>query len=83
MSLGGDCRVRITESCAECLYDKQKHLTDDKKYLTEIKYIIDNRGEDDTSPYLVYRFNKVYERYFGQRAPYKDVKKYNNPSEKE
>lgn len=75
MSLGGDCRVRITESCAECLYDKQKHLTDDKKYLTEIKSIIDNRGEDDTSPYLVYRFNKVYERYFGQRAPYKDVKK--------
>lgn len=67
--------MRIPESCAECLYDKQKHLTDDTKYLSEIKAIIDNRDEDDTSPYLVYKFNRVYERYFGKKAPYKEIKK--------
>lgn len=67
--------MRITESCAECLYDKQRHMVDDENYLAEIRAIIDNRGENDTSPYLVYQFNRVYERYFGQRAPYKDIKK--------
>lgn len=67
--------MRIIESCAECLYDKQKHLTEDEKYLKEIKDIIDNRGEDDTSPYLVYRFNKVYQKYFGRQTPYKEIKK--------
>lgn len=71
--------MRITESCAECLYDRQKNLTQDKKYLAEIKSIIDNRGEDDTAPYLVYRFNMVYEKYFGKKASYKDIKqKYND-----
>lgn len=67
--------MRVTESCAECLYDKQMHLTEDKKYLAEIKSIIDNRREDDCAPYLVYRFNQVYEKYFGQKASYKDIKK--------
>lgn len=67
--------MRVPESCAECLYDKQKHLTDDAKYLSEIKEIIDNRDEDDTSPYLVYKFNRVYERYFGKKAPYREIKK--------
>lgn len=67
--------MRVTESCAECLYDKQMHLTEDKKYLAEIKFIIDNRREDDCAPYLVYRFNQVYEKYFGQKASYKDIKK--------
>ena len=67
--------MRVTESCADCLYDKQMHLTEDKKYLAEIKFIIDNRREDDCAPYLVYRFNQVYEKYFGQKASYKDIKK--------
>lgn len=67
--------MRVTESCAACLYDKQKHLTDDACYLAEIRNIIENRGEEDTSPYLVYRFNQVYESHFGSRAPYGAVKK--------
>ena len=67
--------MRVTESCADCLYDKQMHLTEDKEYLAEIKFIIDNRREDDCAPYLVYRFNQVYEKYFGQKASYKDIKK--------
>lgn len=67
--------MRITESCAQCLYDKQKHLTEDEKYLKEIRSLIENRGEDDTSPYLVYRFNQVYARYFGPQTSYKEIKK--------
>ena len=71
--------MRITESCAECLYDRQKRLTENKEYLAEIKSIIDNRSEDDTAPYLVYLFNKAYEKYFGKKASYKDIKqKYND-----
>lgn len=71
--------MRITESCAECLYDRQKRLTENKEYLAEIKSIIGNRSEDDTAPYLVYLFNKAYEKYFGKKASYKDIKqKYND-----
>lgn len=67
--------MRIIDSCAKCLYDKQRHLTDDREYLKEVKNIIDSRGENDTSPYLVYLFNEVYRRRFGERASYKEIKK--------
>jgi len=67
--------MRVIDSCAKCLWDKQKNLADDKEYLNEIKSIIDNRKEDDTAPYLVYLFNKVYEKKFGAKASYKKIKK--------
>ncbi len=67
--------MRISESCAKCLYDRQQNKTDNKEYLAEIKSLLDNRGEDDTSPYMVYQFNKIHERYFGKCADYKDIKK--------
>lgn len=67
--------MRITDSCAACLYDKQKNKTDNAQYLAEISSILDNRKESDTSPYMVYLFNKVHERYFGTGADYKDIKK--------
>ena len=67
--------MRISESCAKCLYDRQKEKTDNEEYLTEVKRIIDERGENDTSPYLVYLFNKSHEKIFGKSADYKDIKK--------
>ena len=71
--------MRISESCAACLYDKQKNKTDDEEYLSEIRSILDNRKETDTSPYMVYLFNKVHVRRFGAGADYKDIKrKYND-----
>ena len=70
--------MRIPESCAKCLYDRQKDKTDNAEYLAEIKAILDNRGEKDTSPYMVYLFNKVHMRYFGKGADYKDIKKQYN-----
>ena len=70
--------MRIIESCAKCLYDRQLHMTDNEEYLAEIREILDNRSEDDSAPYLVYQFNKIYERYFGKRPSYRDVKKQYN-----
>ena len=71
--------MRIIESCAKCLFDKQRRLSDDPAFLKEIREIIDNRSEDDSAPYLVYLFRKVYEKHFGPRKPYAETKrKYNN-----
>ena len=67
--------MRINESCAECLLGKQRRLTSDEKYLGEIRELLDNRGEDDSGPYMVYLFNQVYERYFGARPSYREIKK--------
>ena len=73
--------MRISESCAKCLYDRQLNKTDNAEYLARIKELLDNRSEDDTSPYMVYLFNKVHEKYFGKGADYKDIKKkYNDES---
>lgn len=71
--------MRITETCAKCLYRQQVSLTDNQEYLAEIRKLLENRAESDTSPYMVYKFNTVYERFFGKRASYSDLnKKYND-----
>ena len=67
--------MRINDSCAACLYDKQKNKADNPKYLARIRELLDNRGEDDTSPYMVFLFNKVHEEFFGAGADYTQVKK--------
>lgn len=67
--------MRVTERCAKCLFDKQRHLADNEEYLAEIRNIISHRGEEDTSPYLVYLFHGVYEKYFGPLTPYGEIKK--------
>ena len=55
--------------------NKQKNKADDPKYLARIRELLDNRGEDDTSPYMVFLFNKVHEEFFGAGADYTQVKK--------
>lgn len=70
--------MRISQSCAECLYNRQKNKTDNTEYLAEIKALLDNRKETDTSPYMVYLFNKVHVRYFGKGADYSVIKKQYN-----
>ena len=67
--------MRISESCEACLYDRQKNITDDEEYLSEIRNLLDNRKETDTSPYMVYLFNKAHVRRFGAGADYRDIKK--------
>lgn len=46
--------------------------------MAEIREIIDNRDKEATAPYLVYRFNQTYRKYFGKTASYEDVKKQYN-----
>ena len=71
--------MRVSECCAECLMNKQSLLSTDRDYLVEVRRILENRAEDDTAPYLVYLFGRAYERRFGPRRPYADVKrKYND-----
>ena len=70
--------MRINESCAACLYDKQLHRTDDAVYLAEVRRLIDTRRETDTAPYLVYLFDRAYEERFGKRASYREIKKQYN-----
>ena len=65
----------ISESCAKCLYDRQQSRTDNKEYLAKVKELLDNRKVEDTSPYMVYLFNKLHEELFGKVADYKDIKK--------
>lgn len=67
--------MRVIESCARCLLDKQQRLSDDPEYLGEVKKIIADRGEDDSAPYLVYLFRQAYERRFGYGKPYAEIKK--------
>ena len=58
--------MRISESCAACLYDKQKNKTDDPVYLARVREIIENRRETDSRPYLVGQFNRLHEELFGK-----------------
>ena len=67
--------MRIPQSCAECLYERQKNKTDNAGYLAEVKRILDNRKETDTSPYMLYLFNKAHLKYFGENADYSAIKK--------
>ena len=67
--------MHISESCARCLFDKQRNKTDNAEYLAEIKALLDHRRESDCSPYMVYLFNKVHVKYFGVGADYSDIKK--------
>ncbi len=71
--------MKIIESCVDCLYERQTKITDNEEYLKEIRNILDNRDEDDTSPYLGFLFNQVYERYFGKKPSFRSInKKYND-----
>ena len=65
----------INENCVKCLYDRQAAITEDKDYLAEIRTILENRGETDTAPYMVYLFNQVYEKRFGKKYSYEKEKK--------
>ncbi|MCR5626503.1 MAG: ARMT1-like domain-containing protein [Lachnospiraceae bacterium] len=67
--------MRISDKCAKCLYDRQVSKTDNEEYLAEIRELLEKRGDSDTSPYMVYLFNKLHEKYFGKGADYKELKK--------
>lgn len=60
--------MRLSDKCAVCLYDKQKRLIQDDDYLAEVRELLENRDIDDTSPYMVYLFDRAFIRRFGDRG---------------
>ena len=65
----------VTESCALCLYDKQKKRSgNDQPYLREVKDIIAQRRETDTAPYLIWKFAQAYEKLNGRLKDYSEEK---------
>lgn len=74
--------MRLNSMCISCLVDKQQRrllqFSDEEKntaYMKEITKIIGESGDDASSPYLVYLFNQVYRRYFGEVRDYTEIKK--------
>ncbi len=74
--------MRLNSMCISCLVDKQQRrllqFSDEEKntaYMKEITKIIGESGDDASSPYLVYLFNQVYRRYFGEIRDYTEIKK--------
>lgn len=65
----------ISEPCAACLYDKQKNRLNEENYLREVRKLLDERRETDTAPYMVYRFNLLYEERSGKRDSYAAIKR--------
>lgn len=57
--------MRLSEKCAVCLYDKQKRLVQDEDYLAEVRELLENRDPEDTSPYMVYLFDRAFISRFG------------------
>ena len=74
--------MRLNSMCIRCLVDKQeariaKFKDEDKKaaYMKEIAGIIGESDDEASSAYLVYLFNQVYRRYFGEVKDYSEIKK--------
>ena len=67
--------MKITDSCAQCLYNKQKKFSTDENYLSEIRRVIDERKDGDTPPLLIYEFSRIHERYYGKPVSYREEKK--------
>ena len=67
--------MRLPEKCAACLYDHQAKKCSDEAFLTEVRNIIEERDEEDSTAVLVYRIKKVYERFYGKPEGYADIKR--------
>lgn len=74
--------MRLNSMCIRCLVDKQearvaKFKDEDKNasYMKEIAKIIGESDDEASSAYLVYLFNQVYRRYFGEVQDYSEIKK--------
>ena len=71
--------MRISDDCARCMYDRQKFRDPDPQYLKQVRDLIDNRGSNDTAPLMVYRFDRLHEKYRGPgRSWREEKKKYND-----
>jgi len=67
--------MRISKSCESCLFDKQRHLSDDPEYLNEVRNLLNTRNDEDTAPYMVYLFTEAYKKRFGKKGDYSSIKR--------
>lgn len=74
--------MRLNSMCIRCLIDKQEariaNFKDEDKnaaYMKEIAKIIGESDDEASSAYLVYLFNQVYRRYYGEVKDYSEIKK--------
>lgn len=67
--------MRISEFCAECLFEKQEARTQNAQYLSAIRKLLDERSEDITAPYMIYLFQELYRKYVGPLTDYTAIKK--------
>lgn len=74
--------MRLNSMCIRCLFDKQQarleNFTEEEKktaYMKEVAKLIGECDDETTSAYLVYLFNQVYRRYFGEIQDYSEIKK--------
>lgn len=74
--------MKLSAMCIRCLIDRQEERirefeNENKKtaFMKEIAAIISSCEEYASAPYLVYRINLVYKRYFGDGFSYEKEKK--------
>lgn len=74
--------MRLTSNCIACLLDRQQErvaaFTDEAKktaYMKEVATAVGTSEDEDSAPYMVYCFNQIYRKYFGEPTDYADVKK--------
>lgn len=74
--------MRLNSMCIRCLLDKQQEKLaafgdEDKNtaYMKEIAKIVGESDDEATTAYLVYLFNQVYRRYFGELKDYSEIKR--------
>ncbi|MCR5609109.1 MAG: ARMT1-like domain-containing protein [Lachnospiraceae bacterium] len=72
--------MKISKRCIDCLYKRQMDRSNnDKEYMEIVDEIFANRDESDCCPYLVYQFNKEYEKRYGKAKSFRDInRKYND-----
>ena len=74
--------MKLNAMCIRCLIDRQeervREITDENKksaYLKEVASIIASSEEDASAPYLAFRINTIYKKYFGECKNYENEKK--------
>jgi len=67
--------MKITESCKNCLLDKQKHLSENKAYIRALEELLEQRAPEDSAPYMLYRFREIQERFGVSEKSYGEIKK--------
>lgn len=77
--------MELTSACMRCLLDRREEqlhkFTDEGKkaeYFREILGMISREAGVETAPYLSVQMKKVYERYFGEKEDFSEIKRFYN-----